>query len=238
MRIGIAHLYGLAGSGSAIYVSRLAETLASRGHTIVVLCYEEHPENYAFVDTATRGRAGAVITLFQHRPDPACWLHQLSGLAPVAYPRVEAPERPLFTQLTTEQLIAYLDDLTGQLVDLVYQHRLELLHVNHEVPLPAIGAAVKRRTGVPYIVTCHGSTIEFVINHDERYRPYAYTGLAAANRVIVLNRDVWARVETLCPPARLTEIPVGVNTEMFSPKAAREQDVFDRLAGLNVLEED
>jgi bifunctional UDP-N-acetylglucosamine pyrophosphorylase/glucosamine-1-phosphate N-acetyltransferase len=225
MRIGIAHLYGLTGSGSAIYVSRLAETLASRGHYVGVLCYEEHPENYPFIDLATRGRSGNVVTLFQRRPNPICWLHQLSGLAPVAYPRVEASDRPLFTQLTGAQIAAYLEDLTGQLVDIVRHHRLDMLHVNHEVPLPAIAAQVKRRMGIPYIVTVHGSMIEFVINRDERYRPYAYAGLAHADRVIVLNRDVWARTEALCPVARLTEIPVGVNTELFVPDLTLDREV-------------
>ena len=223
MRIGIGHLYGLAGSGSAIYVARLAETLASRGHYVALLCYEEHPEDYPFIDAATTGRGQDVVTRFQRRPDPACWLHQLSGLAPVAYPRVESPNRPLFTQLTDGQLESYLDELTEQFVDLVRHHRLEMLHVNHAAPLPAVAARVKRRTSVPYVITVHGSMIEFVVNRDSRYQPLAYAGLAAANRVIVLNRDVRARTEALCPTAHLTEIPVGVNTEMFSLNTSSER---------------
>ncbi len=226
MRLGIAHLYGLTGSGSAIYVSRLAETLAARGHHTVVLCYESHPENYPFIDVATRGRGGDVVTLFQRRPDPACWLHQLDGLAPVAYPRVEAPDRPLFTQLTDDQIASYLDDLTEQIVELVRRHHLEMLHVNHAVPLPAVAARVRRRTGVPYVVTIHGSMIEFVVNRDARYLPHAYAGLAAANRVIVLNRDVWARAAALCPDARLIEIPVGVSTELFSLNTAPDRSTL------------
>jgi glycosyltransferase involved in cell wall biosynthesis len=230
MRIGIAHLYGLSGSGSAIYVSRLAETLSSRGHFVALLCHEEHPEAYAFVDAATRGRNAEVTTLFRRRPDPACWLHQLSGLAPVAYPSVESPDRPLFTQLSDAQIAQYLDDMTEQIIDLVRVHRLEMLHVNHEVPLPAIAARVRRRTGTHYIVTVHGSTIEFVINRDERYRPLASEGLAAADRVVVLNRDVWSRTEALCPTARLTEIPVGVNTDLFAPDVSLDREaVMGRL---------
>lgn len=223
MRIGIAHLYGLTGSGSAIYVSRLAETLASRGHFVVVMCYEDHPERHPFIDTATHGRGDWSVTDFERRPDPACWLHRLGGLAPVAYPRVESPDRPLFTQLTDVQLNNYMDELTEQLIELVRRHRLEMLHVNHAVPLPAVAIRVKRRTGVPYVVTVHGSMIEFVVNRDSRYQPLAYAGLAAANRVIVLNRDVWARTEALCPTAHLTEIPVGVNTEMFSLNTSSER---------------
>jgi len=223
MRIGIAHLYGLTGSGSAIYVSRLAEALSSRGHYVALLCYEEFPENYPYIDAASDGRGEEVITRFQNRRDPACWFHQLDGLAPVAYPRVEAPHRPLFTQLSDAQIETYLDDLTEQIVALVRRHRLEMLHVNHASPLPAVAARVKRHTGVPYIVTVHGSMIEFVVNRDERYQPLAYSGLAAANRVIVLNRDVRARTEALCPVAPVTEIPVGVNTELFSLNTAPDR---------------
>lgn len=236
MRIGIVHLYGLSGSGSAIYVSRLAETLSSRGHYLAVLCYEDHPEDYDFVDVATRGRLDAVETLFYRRPDPACRLHRLSGLAPVAYPRIEAPNRPLFTQLSDQQLADYITDLTEQLIDLVHSHRLEILHVNHAAPLPAIAARVRRRTGTHYIVTVHGSLIEFVINRDERYRAYAREGLAAADRVIVLNQDVWLRTEALCPAAHLTEISVGVDTALFRPDFSPNRDaemaaILDELTG-------
>jgi glycosyltransferase involved in cell wall biosynthesis len=236
MRIGIAHLYGLTGSGSAIYVARLAETLSSRGHFVLMACYEDHPEQYAFVDAATRGRGEQIETLFQRRPDAACWLHHPSGLAPVAYPRVEAPDRPLFTQLSDAQLAAYLDDLTEQLVDIVRWQRLEMLHVNHAAPLPAIAARVKRRTSVPYVVTIHGSMIEFVVNRDARYQPLAYAGLAAANRVIVLNRDVRSRAEKLCPIAHFSEIPVGVDTQLFSPNtgADRNERLLELLAALDV----
>ena len=217
MRIGIVHMYGLAGSGSAIYVSRLAETLSSRGHYVAVLCYEQHPENYAFVDAASRGRDAQVTALFQRRPDPTCWLHQLSGMAPVMYPRVEAPDRPLLTQLSDQQIVSYMADLVDQIIVLIRRHQIEMLHVNHAVLLPSIAARIRKRIGLPYVVTIHGSDIEFVINRDERFRKYAYEGLAAADRVIVLNQDVWARAEALCPVARLTEIPVGVNTEIFQP---------------------
>lgn len=217
MRIGIVHMYGLTGSGSAIYVSRLAETLSSRGHYVGVMCYETRPDHYAFIDAASQGRDGGVVMLFQRRPDPVCWLHQLSGLAPVMYPRVEAPDRPLLTQLNDEQIVSYMDDLIEQIVALVRWHRLEMLHANHAILLPAIAARVRRRVGLPYVVTIHGSDIEFVINRDDRFRRYAYEGLAAADRVIVLNQDVWARTEALCPVARLTEIPVGVNTDLFQP---------------------
>jgi teichuronic acid biosynthesis glycosyltransferase TuaC len=110
-----------------------------------------------------------------------------------------------------------MDDLIEQIVALVRWHRLEMLHANHAILLPAIAARVRRRVGLPYVVTIHGSDIEFVINRDDRFRRYAYEGLAAADRVIVLNQDVWARTEALCPVARLTEIPVGVNTDLFQP---------------------
>ena len=233
MRIGIVHMYGLTGSGSAIYVSRLAETLATRGHYTVLMCYEAYPGDHAFIDAATRGREGEVVTLFQRRADPTCWLHQLSGLAPVTYPRVEAPHRPLLTQLSDDEIASYIADLGEQLIALIRRHQLEMLHVNHAVLLPVIAARVRKRTGIPYVVTIHGSDIEFVVNRDDRYRPYAYEGLAAADRVIVLNQDVWSRTEALCPIARLTEIPVGVNTDLFQPMSDPYLGMQQLLASLS-----
>ena len=208
--------------------------MASRGHYIGILCYEQHPEKYPFVEAARRGRDGEELILFQHRPDPMCWLHQLSGLAPVMYPRVEAPDRPLLTQLGDDQIVSYMDDLVEQLVALIRRHQLEMLHVNHAVLLPAIAARIRKRIGLPYVVTVHGSDIEFVINRDDRFRRYAYEGLAAADRVIVLNQDVWARTEALCPVARLTEIPVGVNTDLFRPTSDPDEAMWQLLADFQV----
>ena len=138
-----------------------------------------------------------------------CWLHQLSGMAPVMYPRVEAPDRPLLTQLSDQQIVSYMADLVDQIIVLIRRHQIEMLHVNHAVLLPSIAARIRKRIGLPYVVTIHGSDIEFVINRDDRFRRYAYDGLAAADRVIVLNQDVWARAEAICPVARTVVFSTG-----------------------------
>ncbi len=217
MRIGILYQYSLLGSGSGIYVTRLAQGLCALGHNVGILCWEPEPERHSFVEAAYRGRGSRVQTLFQRRPSPRCWLHLLEGQAPVAYPRAEAPERPLFTQLSDEEIEAYVADLADQVTDVVLRHRLEILHANHVILMPYVAWLVKEQTGIPYVVTVHGSTIEYVVVPDPRYRPYAERGLRKADRVIVLNEDVRERTLALCPQARIVEVPVGVDTRLFRP---------------------
>lgn len=227
MKIGILHQYSLLSSGSGVYVARLAQGLAANGHTIHVFCRGLPDTRPDFVEAVVRHTQAGVTNLWRGlgRPAragqgqaPACTVHLLQGpVRPVAYPRTEAPRSPLFIELSDAQIEVFINWQAAQVAAVVRDVGLELLHANHVVLMPAVAASVQADIDIPYVVTVHGSTIEYVVNRDPRYLSYAQEGLSQANRVIVLNRDVRERTLALCPAARVVEVPVGVDTTIFSP---------------------
>lgn len=226
MRIGILHQYGLFGSGSGIYTRNLIRRLAQRGHRVYLISRDFHPDRYDFIEEAYFHQGDEVKFLFRRSPSPRCIAHTLlSEVMPLAYPRPEQPNGKLCTELSDEEIERYVDYQVRKVREIVLWHGLELLHVNHVLLMPYIAHLVKAQLGTPYVVTVHGSTIEYVLKKDGRYRPYAVQGLSGAEKIIVLNRDVRERVLSFCPEARtkLVELPVGVDIELFRPIPIRSR---------------
>lgn len=236
MKIGILHQYDLSASGSCIYVRRAAESLLALGHEVHIVSKERYPQRYDFIEEAllywqeaarlpshlTQAVRGSTqpYTLFSRKERNICISHTLlSDIIAVACERTELPAGRLFTELSTEEIEHYIKYHFERVTEIIGRYNLGILHVNHVLLWPYIAHLVKARLGIPYVVTVHGSTIEFVLDRDERYRPYAITGLRQADGIIVLNKDVRRRVLAICPDVehKLVEIPVGVETGSFKP---------------------
>jgi len=222
MRIGILHQYSLFGSGSGVYARNLAHRLARRGHRVCLISRDFHPECYDFIEEAYFHRGEGVRFLFRRSSSPRCVAHTLLGdVVPLAYPRSERPNGKLFTELSDGEIEGYINYQARKVREIALRHGLEVLHANHALLLPYVACLVKAQLGLPYVVTVHGSTIEYVLKKDERYRPYAVQGLGEAEKIVVLNRDVRERVLAFCPEAeaKLVGLPVGVDVGLFRPVA-------------------
>ena len=68
MRILIFHGYSLCGSGSDAYIAELTRGLVRQGHDVQLLCQEENPAGFDFVDAVGRWRWAARIERVRWRP--------------------------------------------------------------------------------------------------------------------------------------------------------------------------
>jgi glycosyltransferase involved in cell wall biosynthesis len=221
MRIAMLHQYSLFASGSCVYVRNLVQQLLHLGHEVHLISREPNPEYYDFIDQAYlhHYQTGTRL-LFRRSDNPACISHTLIGeITPVTRERTEFPQGKLYVDLTQEEIANHVAFHSRQIGEIVQQHGIEVMHANHVLMLPYIASLVKEELGTPYVVTVHGSAIEFVLDHDERYWPYAVHGLENADCVVALNRDVRQRTLRICPDLadRLVEISVGVNVQAFQP---------------------
>lgn len=223
MRIGILHSYQLSGSGSCVYVRSLGLALAKRSHEVHVISLEPEPSRFPEVWLAYEHRDGARRELFRRtREDGGFVSHTLAAeWQPIAYPRAEVdPARsPLFTSLTDPQMKDYLDGLLERIDEIVFAEGLEVLHANHMGPKAVVAARIRRRRGIPYVVTVHGTFFEYVVSRDRRFVAWAEEGLVNADAVIALNEDVKRRILAVTPGIedRIAIVPVGVDLERFAP---------------------
>jgi glycosyltransferase involved in cell wall biosynthesis len=200
MRILIFHGYLLRGTGSNIYNSNLARTLASLGHEVHLLCQDrdwDPPEG---------------VTV--HNPD-------IGRVLPVyVADEYESFDAKPYPELTDEELERYIA-ANVEAVGAVPTPDVAL--ANHLVMGPVI-LARGLASEAPYAVKIHGSALEYTVRpHRERFLPYALEGIRGASGVLVgSNHTASSLFEVLEDEPSLTDRtrlgPPGVDIHEFRPR--------------------
>src|SRR5688500_7516069 len=208
MRILIFHGYLLRGTGSNIYNSNLARTLAALGHEVHLLCQDrdwDPPEGV----TVHNPDIGRVLPLYV--------ADEYEGFDAKPYP-----------ELTDEELAHYIA-ANVEAVRAVPTPDVAL--ANHLVMGPVILARALAGAA-PYAVKIHGSALEYTVRpHRERFLPYALEGIRGANGVLVGSHHTGESLfEVLADEPSLRERtrlgPPGVDVHTFR---RREPDL-ERIA--------
>lgn len=229
MRILLWHGWLLAGSGSNVYTARVAEELRRRGHDVLLLCQEPHPERFAFVDAwGAVGPEG--VRLQGERADGARSGGRVVLLRPAIGPLLpvfvrdeyEGFEVRRFVELRDGELGAYLDRNALALRAAHAWHGSEAVIAGHAVPGPAVA---RRALGAGrYAAKTHGSDVLYAIEPDPRYRDLAREGLEGATAVVGSSRYALERLARHVPAVRdrLVRVVPGVDVERFRPADRRE----------------
>lgn len=178
MRILLWHGWLLEGSGSNVATARVAEHYRAAGHDVLLLCQEQHPERYPWIDAfgaigadgpseltsqAVRAAPGRCVVL---RP-------RIGSMIPVfVVDRYEGfDEVCRFVDLSDEDLGSYLRANVDALRAAAAWHGTEITFTGHAIPGAAIG---RRALGAGrYVAKIHGSDIEYAVRIQERYRELA-----------------------------------------------------------------
>ncbi len=228
MRIGLYHGYELTGSGSNEYTRYLARFFIEAGHEVHIICREMNPENIPYITRAYAWhRAGPVETLFiRPHGTPACFLHQLpqGEVRPVYLTDKQRPGNvKSFVSLSDDELETYHQLNEELLTRILAKYRLDVLHANHMVYQPVAALKACQATQTPLVIFPHGSSIEYTIKLDERYKRLALKALLESTGLIIGNREVRDRILNLYPEHRETILAktkivgVGVDTSLFKP---------------------
>jgi glycosyl transferase family 4 len=228
MRVLIWHGWLLEGSGSNVMTARVAEALREAGHDVVLLCQEQHPERYPWIDAwGTVDREGPSPTT-PSGAEPAagrCVLlcPRIGRLLPVfVIDEYAGFDVKRFVDLTDDELESYLERNAEALRAAISWHGAEAVIAGHAIP----GGPVAVRAVEPrrFMVKIHGSDIEYAIREQERYRRLAREGLAAARTVSGPSADALDRLVALVPEvAHLVRvIRPGVDTNAFHPMPRRD----------------
>lgn len=247
LKIALYHGYELGGSGSNEYTRYLARTLAEQGNEIVLLCRDFEPEQYPFLSRAVAYTpAGEPTELFTRDNGlPAkVTLHQLPATS--IYPvfikdKQRAGNVKSFPEMSEAELKEYHDAMVAVVKRALTDDRPDVLHANHLVYQPVVAAVVCKELGIPYYVVPHGSSIEYTVNEDERFKVAAKRGLEGAAGIAWIAREVRDRVYKLYPDlnasfdAKSQMVGVGTDTSLFNPVPRAERRAsLDKLAPLHV----
>ena len=228
-RILLWHGWLLEGSGSNVATARVAEHYRAAGHDVLLLCQEQHPERYPWIDAfgsvdadgpseltpqPVRSAAGRCVLL---RP-------RIGSMIPVfVLDRYEGFDEVVrFVDLSDDDLGSYLHANVDALRAAAGWHGTEIAFTGHAIPGAAIG---RRALGAGrYVAKIHGSDLEYAVRIQERYRELAREGLEAARAVVGPTADVLARCAALVPGIEdlVRIVPPGVEVTAFRPRPRTE----------------
>lgn len=153
-------------------------------------------------------------------------------------------EAKAFQEAPHEWIAAYIRTNVAALARTFTQWPQELVLANHAIMQPYVVRKARGVTGYPpYLVTIHGSALNFSVKRDKRLVPYAVEGLIGAKAIVALSQssrdDVvdWAASAGLLIEDKTFEVAPGVDVELFVPRpraAALEFATGTGVGGMDV----
>ena len=227
--IAILHGYLLEGSGSNLWTRSIVRSLCENGHTIHLMCQENHPELYDFINQVIVYHPdGTRETLFDRQSAFAgnCIMHKprLGDTLPV-YVRDKYEEfsnpRPM-VHLDDEEIEEYLNRHIRVLTEMVDTYQIQVIHANHAVLMSVVAQRVAETKQIPYAVMPHGSAIEYAVKKDKRFFDLAESAFRDARRIYVIGDEIRSRIKQLFPElpmveSKMMELNLGVDTTLFNP---------------------
>ncbi|MFW9830990.1 MAG: N-acetyl-alpha-D-glucosaminyl L-malate synthase BshA [Candidatus Thorarchaeota archaeon] len=126
---------------------------------------------------------------------------------------VDVLEYPLF------RYPPYTVSLASKLANVAQKHKLDLLHVHYAIPHAVSAYIAHQMTGIPYIVTLHGSDVH-TLGADPAYQPATKFAVEAAHAVTCVTRHICETAErTLGIRCSIDPITNFTYNEIFKPNA-------------------
>lgn len=195
------------GDGVGSFIHSLMRTLAQLEHEVTVLAPHDPAADHAWQSEVTVKRVRFIW------PDSWSTLghaRSLSGDVSLkwhAYPLVL-----LFSFFATLSLWRE-----------VKRHKSDVIHAQWLLPGGFIGAIVSRLTGVPLVISVHGSDV-FVAERQRFARPVVRFALHSCCHLTACSGDLARRVVNLgMPGKRVSVIPYGVDGERYEPDPGSAQ---------------
>lgn len=237
MRVALVHGYFLHDSGSGIYVREFAHALVRLGHEVTLVCQEREPQRYDFIDSAyvlnadnselqaihsaPRSYAGSCRLV---RPDLG---GKLLVYVEGPFPGFAREDVSAFQNASAEARDSYVASNVLALRTIFAEWPPEVVLSQHLIMQPFV-VRTALAGAAPYVVTEHGSALNFSVRTCEALVPFALDGLAGAAAVATVSpgaRDdlvAWAAQHGLDIAERTVSLAPGIDAELFAPAGSRQ----------------
>ncbi|MBU0731933.1 glycosyltransferase family 4 protein [Patescibacteria group bacterium] len=194
MKICLVHGYGLFDTGSNNYVFNLAKKLCRMGHEVLILCQESEPENVPFVKnyyTFTPDNSRYRLTYKNASSPENCSIFRpnLDKKLLVYVPDFYQDFRTVktFQASNKTEIESYILKNVKALKKVIRDFKPDVIQANHCIMQPYIVKQATTRNNIPYLVTLHGSALNFSVKEDRKLHPYMAAGLADAKKIIAVS---------------------------------------------------
>jgi N-acetyl-alpha-D-glucosaminyl L-malate synthase BshA len=132
---------------------------------------------------------------------------------------VDVVEYPLF------RYAPYTVALASRMAQVAETHKLDLIHVHYAIPHSVSAYLARQMTGVPYVVTLHGSDVH-TLGADPSYQLATRFTVEAADAVTCVSKHICETVEhTLGVRCAITPITNFTYPDVFKPGPCLHDDL-------------
>ncbi|MBC8379062.1 MAG: glycosyltransferase [Planctomycetes bacterium] len=127
----------------------------------------------------------------------------------------------------TPEMATYLLGARGPALKLARQNKYDVIHSHFIIPTSPLARHIQKHTGIPYIVTCHGSDVpgynpdRFGFQH-KLLMPYWKKLVRSANAITSPSGALSNLIQTHCPDLDISIIPNGYHITPFKADRKRE----------------
>jgi glycosyltransferase involved in cell wall biosynthesis len=246
MQVAVVHGYFLGDSGSGVYVRHLTRALLAEGHDVTLFCQEREPEIYDFIDSVwDLDATNTVLSLTGDERTPSgrgsCRFVRpnLSGRLLVyvdgPFAGFERSGIKTFQDAPDDWIDDYLAANIAALRTAFGRWKPDVVLAQHAIMQPHVVREALGEGG-PYVVTTHGSELNFSLRVDPRLVPYGLSGLSGARAVVAVSPQAaedtvaWAASHHLDIANKTHAISPGVDTDVFTPSPSRAEAIATLLA--------
>jgi glycosyltransferase involved in cell wall biosynthesis len=192
MAILITHGYLLTGTGSNLYVNNIVRELLKKGEDVILVCQDFDPIKIDFINELydfSADNKSYNLSAKQDSPfagNCKCFRPNLNGFLPVyVYDHYEGFEVKEFNSCSDEEVQSYVNQ-NFLAMDLILQnHEVSVVNTNHMVMFPYVAKLLKDKHDFKFVITVHGSALNFTVKKDKRFENFAIESLKVVDDIVV-----------------------------------------------------
>jgi glycosyltransferase involved in cell wall biosynthesis len=132
---------------------------------------------------------------------------------------------------STPEMASYVFSAIPTVLKLVKRNDYHINHTHFILPDGLVSLIVKRITGLPYIITAHGSDVpgynpdRFKLGH-RLFSPFWKKVIQNSEQIICLSESLKSLVLKRNPDTKITVVPNGIDTNKFQPDGNKQQRIL------------
>lgn len=131
----------------------------------------------------------------------------------------------------THEMLTYLIGGRKSATALAKANQYDLIHAHFIIPTSPLARTIRRRTGIPYLVTCHGSDVpgynpdRFGLQH-KLLLPYWKSLVRSADALVSPSENLKQLILSHCPELDIHVIPNGYEPAGFDRTRPRQNNIL------------
>lgn len=131
----------------------------------------------------------------------------------------------------THELATYVPGAFFKTLKLARKNKYDVIHCHFVVPGGILAYLISKLTGIPYVITCHGSDVpghnpeRFILLH-KMIKPFWVFLVSRAKAITAPSKFLASKIVSLAQKANVQVIPNGIDAERFNRSVQKKKKIL------------